>query len=86
MASLTITVNDALVPDLLDALIWKFPNVDISGLGAAAAAKKFAVEFMRDVYKEYRTTVENTTLLAEYNAQFQAAKDAAAAEAAGITA
>lgn len=86
MATLTLTVPDAMVPALFDALVWKHPEVDITGLAMGAAARKILRAMLVEVYKEHRVAVENVTLLTAYNGELAATKAAVDTEAEAITA
>lgn len=85
MATLSITVPDAMVPAVFDALVWKYPEVDITGLAMGPAARKIVRHILVEAYKEHRITVDNTTLLADYNDLLAAAKAAADTDAGRIT-
>ena len=86
MATLSITIPDAMVPAVFDALVWKYPKVDITGLAMGAAARKIIRHVLVEAYKEHRVTLDNTTLLANYNALLASAKAAADTDAGQITA
>lgn len=86
MATLTLTIPDALVPAVLAALKWKYAGVDVTGLGPAAAARKILRHVLIETYREHQVTLRNTALLADYNAALATAQAEVEAEVGGITA
>ena len=84
MASITITVDDALVGPLLTALKWKYPEVDIEGLTLAQQGKRYIRTLLRDVYREYKVDLATREASLAYFAAQNTAADNAEQEAAGI--
>lgn len=84
MAILSINVPDAMVPEVFDALKWKYPEVDITGLAMGAAARKIVRRMLAKTYEEYKVALDNTSLLTDYNTLLAAAKAAASSESNAI--
>lgn len=85
MASLTITVPDAIIPTLLEALRWKYPEIDVTNLTAAQQGRRFIAALLKAVYTEYQlylAMAEATTVFKNTEA---AAREAAETTAAGIS-
>lgn len=77
MATLTITIDDALVAPLLGALAWKYPQVDLTGLTDAQMGRRYMRAMLVETWVEYRVAQAIT----EANAAFAAAQDEARAQA-----
>lgn len=79
MANVTITIPDALIPRLRDAMHWKFPET--VGAGDAAAFKAKTAAYWKAILVEYEAWAAE---VAVNQAQRTAVQDAAAqAEADG---
>lgn len=85
MASLTITIPDALAADVLAALKWKYPQVDVEGRTALGAARRILRHMLVEVYREYRWAQKNIELETQFNVTRDAEKAALDAELAAIT-
>ena len=82
MASVTITVPDALVPRLTAALRDAYPQH--AALGVAAAFKAATADHWRDVLADYETRQAEQQAQAANTAAIKAAADKAAADAGRI--
>lgn len=85
MATLSFIVPDAIALDVLNALKWKYPNVDISGRTNIASAKRIIREMLKDVYRDYLWAQKNIELETQFNATRQAEKEALEVEVRSIT-
>jgi len=74
MATLTLTVPDELALEVLAALKWKYPQVDVAGLTATAAARRILRHMLTEVYLEHLWAQRNIELEAGFNAARAAAK------------
>jgi len=74
MATLTLTVPDALADDVLPALKWKYPQVDVKGRTALGAARRILRHMLTEVYFEHLWAQRNIELEAGFNAARAAAK------------
>lgn len=82
MASVQITVPDALVPRLTAALRDAYPQH--AALGVAAAFKAATADHWRDVLTTYEQRVAEQQAQAANTVAIKAAADKAATDAAGI--
>ena len=82
MAAVSITIPDAIVPRLIAAMDATFPQY--AGLSDAAAFKQITADYWRGILSNYEEReAEKAAQLANL-AAIKAAKDKAAADAAGI--
>lgn len=85
MATLSLEVPDAIAMDVLNALKWKYPDVNIDGLTNVAAARRIVRNMLRDVYLEWLVTQKNIELEAQFDVQRAAARAQLEQEVATIT-
>lgn len=84
MATLEITVPDALVTPLLSALAWKYPDIDVTGLTAVGKGRRYLREFLRDAFVDYAVHQGILSANTAFIAAQQAARDAARTGVEGI--
>lgn len=81
MASLTITVPDAMVPDLVAAVKYAHPEIDFTGMTDAQSARRVIRDYLRVMYVDWRRMNTRQVLLAALNAQEQDEVDVARTDA-----
>lgn len=62
MASITISVPDEYLPDLVAALRWKYPTLSDETPADGALAKAIIRECLRGIYAEYKVQVALGTI------------------------
>lgn len=82
MASIQITVPDALVPRLREAMRARFPDLD--GLTDAQAFKKATADYWRGVLAEHEATQAESLAWQQSRATVEAAKVKAESDGEGI--
>jgi hypothetical protein len=85
MASITISVPDAIVQDLVDAMKFYHQEVNVDGLNNGQAAKKIILSQLKREYTDYMAEPAVRAEYQEYNNRVEQAKFNLAIDAEGIT-
>lgn len=82
MATVTITIPDAIIPRLRDAMHWKFPET--VGVADGTAFKDKTAEYWRQILIDYEGTLAETEYAAAQAGAVSTARAQASTDGSGI--